>query len=549
MTLCFSYIRFSHPSQKLGDSLRRQLEKTEAYCALNGLVLDSDMRDEGLSAYSGKNLRTGALGRFMERISNGEIPRGSVLIVEALDRLSRQNALKAFSQFAQILEAGIDIVTLINGHRYSSENIGSNTGDLFMSLGMMIGAHQDSVQKADRIKGAWKRRRLSNKNIVPSWIRRVENGYEVIEEKAVIIRRIFKETQSIGISRMVYNLNAEGVTVLNTRKRKRNVPIWTIAGIRLLMRNRTVLGEQEVGRYVDNVRIPIGEFLNLYPAVVSEEEWLRARAACEARSTRNMHGRNSRKMNNLFGSLLRCATCGNAMIMRSSGLKNKYKYIYCSTAKQSGECDNHSQLPMNLLEPVFLKMFSEVILGKEVPNSSTDINKELEEATLKAEQMEVMYEKLFLRFADAEPGGIEERNLNKLKTNHKAQVERVRKLERKIADTKAAIPHGRHFEDMRKHIENLDHLEGEKKIDARHKIALGLSKFVKKIVIHPDKTWQLELVENLPVSLPLNGSGNTIRFLHYLANEPEKSAEFFTVENGKVRLNPEKLKIPVNYRK
>jgi len=43
MPIAVSYIRFSTPKQSLGDSLRRQLEHTRAYCAAHGLTLDEDL--------------------------------------------------------------------------------------------------------------------------------------------------------------------------------------------------------------------------------------------------------------------------------------------------------------------------------------------------------------------------------------------------------------------------------------------------------------------------------------------------------------------------
>jgi len=53
------------------------------------------MRDEGLSAYHQKHIKSGALGVFLEAILAGKIPAGSVLIVEGLDRLSRAEPLLA----------------------------------------------------------------------------------------------------------------------------------------------------------------------------------------------------------------------------------------------------------------------------------------------------------------------------------------------------------------------------------------------------------------------------------------------------------------------
>ena len=91
----YSYTRFSSPEQAAGDSLRRQLDAARAYADKHDLDLDTELHDAGVSAYAGKNVTEGALGSFMNRVDAGDIPAGSVLLVEALDRLSRMAPLDA----------------------------------------------------------------------------------------------------------------------------------------------------------------------------------------------------------------------------------------------------------------------------------------------------------------------------------------------------------------------------------------------------------------------------------------------------------------------
>jgi hypothetical protein len=49
MRLAYSYIRFSSPEQKKGDSKRRQWEATELFCKQNDLILEKSRQfyDEG----------------------------------------------------------------------------------------------------------------------------------------------------------------------------------------------------------------------------------------------------------------------------------------------------------------------------------------------------------------------------------------------------------------------------------------------------------------------------------------------------------------------
>src|SRR5262245_27229953 len=89
----FSYIRFSKPEQLKGDSLRRQLEWGVGICTTKGWALDEILylRDLGKSAFRGANAATGKLGAFLEAIKSGDVKRGDVLLLESLDRLSRED--------------------------------------------------------------------------------------------------------------------------------------------------------------------------------------------------------------------------------------------------------------------------------------------------------------------------------------------------------------------------------------------------------------------------------------------------------------------------
>ena len=54
------------------------------------MILDESLRDIGVSAFKGKNAIKGALKKFIELVEAGRIEKGSILILESLDRLSRQ---------------------------------------------------------------------------------------------------------------------------------------------------------------------------------------------------------------------------------------------------------------------------------------------------------------------------------------------------------------------------------------------------------------------------------------------------------------------------
>ena len=106
----YSYIRMSTEGQLKGDSLRRQVDRSRQYAAEHGLDLDetTTFNDIGVSAYRGKNLKQGALGSFLEAVRTKKIAKGSYLLVESLDRFSRDDVVHAHSEFLQLIKSGME---------------------------------------------------------------------------------------------------------------------------------------------------------------------------------------------------------------------------------------------------------------------------------------------------------------------------------------------------------------------------------------------------------------------------------------------------------
>src|SRR5580693_3764849 len=95
--LAYSYVRMSSPEQLKGHSRRRQVQITRDLATKYNLDLadENELQDLGVSAYRGANVREGALGRFLEAVKGNQVPKGSYLLLESLDRFSRQKPLEA----------------------------------------------------------------------------------------------------------------------------------------------------------------------------------------------------------------------------------------------------------------------------------------------------------------------------------------------------------------------------------------------------------------------------------------------------------------------
>ena len=135
-TLVFSYKRFSSKSQGRGTSIARQTKMARDWVAAQkGMVLsDLTFTDSGISGFDGSNIRKGALGQFLELIRTGEIARGSILVIEQWDRLTRQNPLDAIPLVGDILKAGVEIQTLYPEQRYTEKATRDASGMQLMQM-------------------------------------------------------------------------------------------------------------------------------------------------------------------------------------------------------------------------------------------------------------------------------------------------------------------------------------------------------------------------------------------------------------------------------
>ena len=156
--IAFSYLRFSTPEQAMGDSRRRQLSLAETNARQHSLVLDKgvNFRDLGVSASRGKNAREGGLRSFLDAVEHGLVPANSHLLVESLDRLSRDRILEAQTLFLQIVNAGVTIVTLIDQRTYSRASLNANPTDLIVSLVYMMRATRRARRNPSGFGRQWR---------------------------------------------------------------------------------------------------------------------------------------------------------------------------------------------------------------------------------------------------------------------------------------------------------------------------------------------------------------------------------------------------------
>jgi len=340
----YSYVRFSTKRQAKGDSLMRQLEKSRRYAAENDLDLqEATFEDLGVSAFDRSNVTRGALAAFIKTVESGAIERGSYLLVESLDRLSRSDVMDAMSLLNTLVKLGIRVVTVIDGRVLDEETVKEPMNVMYAVL-VFVRANEESETKADRVQKAHKRKRDSRASFAfgqgPGWLRPNEarTGWEQVPELAESVRRVFEYTaKGFGGTAIARIANREGWPV------PARADDWhkTLPG--KLVRNRRVLGEFEPQVKQGKNRVPTGElWQNYYPAIIEQRLFDQANAAVERRSV--LPKRRDAGYHNIFQGMLRCGHCGATLARKSkTGTKNSVGYaLYVCADRDRGKtrCPN-----------------------------------------------------------------------------------------------------------------------------------------------------------------------------------------------------------------
>ncbi|KTJ80878.1 hypothetical protein ASU78_25250 [Enterobacter cloacae subsp. cloacae] len=104
----------------------------------------------GISGFSGANAKSGAFAEFLAAVDSGYIEAGSVLLVESLDRVSRQDIDTAGEQLRKILRAGVEVVTLVDNEWYTKESL-KDSLSMIKAMLVMERAHEESAMKSTRL--------------------------------------------------------------------------------------------------------------------------------------------------------------------------------------------------------------------------------------------------------------------------------------------------------------------------------------------------------------------------------------------------------------
>ncbi len=325
-----AYVRFSASIQQFGDSLKRQNQLINEWIAQHpDYELDNlSYQDLGLSAYNGTHAMRGAFSDFMEAVEHGFIAHGTVLLVESLDRLSREKIGEATERLKNILKAGIDVVTLSDNTHYNGDSL-NDPYALIKAILIAQRANEESEIKSKRMRSAWKKKReeaeISGKILTrscPRWLSVSENGesFEINDKHAKTINQIFKlRLKGHSLNAITKILNDKKVITLTD-----SVGAWNPTTIEKLLGNKALIGIYSPS--YQTMSKGVKEISNYFPVVVSENLFHKVQ---EVRLT--PFGRDKNYDNpyliNIFRSLLRCKVCGFSIIMTGVDPKGMGYYV------------------------------------------------------------------------------------------------------------------------------------------------------------------------------------------------------------------------------
>lgn len=386
MKTCFSYIRFSTRKQARGSSEFRQLEIAPRVAQEKGWKLAEELNasDLGLSAFAGHNKKT--LEAIVQARINNKIPNGSVLIIEALDRLTRLTLDDAQQLVRSILLSGLEIY-IDNSKRHLTKASLNDPYAVILSAVELNAAGEYSSKLSDRVGKAWKKKRedlKSGKRLtkkVPGWIDK--DTWKPIKERVEIIKRIFEMFhKDIGISTITKIFNKDNIPTWGNGN-------WNSSYISQILHDRKVIGEYQVYKCerVPNKRyyrrIPVDDPIkNYFPSIIEPALFFGVQ---EKLGLMKPHKR-TESVKNMFSGIARCG-CGARMFL----VRSKDRQYYTCWNKIKGLGCNRPTISYDLVESSFAEIIhqsSELFTLKEYkPNvgqlseSLKDIQKKIDNIT------------------------------------------------------------------------------------------------------------------------------------------------------------------------
>jgi DNA invertase Pin-like site-specific DNA recombinase len=408
-----SYLRYSSKGQAIGDSERRQEESFNRWLLQNSdkYIAYEPFRDLGRSGYSGGHLASGgSLGRLLQQAKEGVFGKGDLLVVEAIDRLSRLEPLEAIELYQEILKTGLTILTLEDNQNYSTELLNSGGFALLTLVIKSQASHEYSKRLGSRIKSAHDKKRISAENgeaikvVSASWLK---DG-KIYEPIAVLVRK------AIDMYLNGYGTRAIAMEITSMARN---------SDLSVQRKYKKPIDARTIRRWLDNPAL-IGNWKSKYKLIsgcfeplIDFSTWMRIQEQLEFRKT-NKISAGSVKHYKLSG-LVVCHQCGSPLTVRvqkprptreapigsaAYKLRKSIQYLNCSRYLKSGACENNTTWPYQVLEYIYEQTINECLfqmsMGLQVSKGFELKINELTENIAKCEEKFLRAKKLFIDYGE-----------------------------------------------------------------------------------------------------------------------------------------------------
>jgi len=378
-----------------------------------GFELDDSLRftDEGISAFSGKNKLDGKLGLILKMIEDGRIAPGTQLIVEAVDRITREEALVAVGTFAKIIEAGVTIHTAKDGQIYDRDTI--SNGAIHLLIAHIVTANIESANKRRFQKATHNKKRdaatadpINFKMTckTPSWVVATRDpvtkriSFAEDPDRVAVVKDIFDMfvNRNMGRGAIAAHLTKKKTPTFSGKS-----STWSGGCVQKITDNPAVIGLFQPRMIVfdktgKKTRVPTGEVLKgYYPKIISEALWVRARRKSDDKSVvpKNKGGRKGTVFNNLFSGIPTCELCGGVMRYKNPGPNARGTIVFrCARdCETQGEC-NPTRFPYRDMEAITITLFNGIKLTQQ--NAPDDLEEKIANLILQEEKVQQAIERL-----------------------------------------------------------------------------------------------------------------------------------------------------------
>lgn len=381
MHTAISYVRFSSARQEGGSSVERQEGMIARWLKDHPEYTLSELRfaDLGKSGFHGDHIKeAGGFGKLLKAVLEGQIKEGDVILVEAIDRTGRLEAMDMLTRVINpILAGGVSIITLDDQTTYTKASV--NTAQLFLLVAKIQAAYDYSKTLSRRVEDSYKKRRkdVTEKGTVPARITPVWLNPDGTLRGEVVpwIKTAFElYVSGVGKYTIAHRMRASGVERLS----KTSGP--TVEG---WLRNKATIGYWSTLEGTEH-----HEELLIYPPIIEPALFYKAQIHGDKVKT----VRPEKTASHFLVGLVKCAECGKNYIIQNKD--GKPHSLRCITRQNKKDCGNTRTIPKPVMDEVYRRTCQRATL-EAVKGLSNSVNEqeiavkegELREATKRSDSL------------------------------------------------------------------------------------------------------------------------------------------------------------------